>query len=78
MTQEQIYDTYDGNIQFPLSKLNECMKFWRMGKAVYIVYELSDMVGVLEWNYYVTHNFEVSLDGKYLLLPLRNFIKIGQ
>ncbi len=70
-------NNYSGIIDFPISKLNECMMFWRMGKWVYIVYELSDMVGVLDWDYYLQHNFEISESKEWILLPLRNFIKIG-
>lgn len=73
----EIEKNRSGVIDFPISKLNECMMFWRMGKGIYIVYELSDMIGVLDWNYYLMHNFKLSRDYQKVLLPMRNFIKIN-
>lgn len=75
-TSTDIENNSSGYIEFPISKLNECMMFWRMGKGVYIVYELVDMIGVLDWDYYLKHNFELSRDCSHLLLPIRNFINI--
>jgi hypothetical protein len=76
-TSIDIENSSSGYVEFPITKLNECMMFWRMGKWVYIVYELTDMVGVLDWDYYLGHNFELSKDHLSILLPIRNFIKIG-
>lgn len=76
-TSTDIENNSSGYIEFPISKLNECMMFWRMRRDVYIVYELIDMVGLLNWDYYLKHNFELSRDNSSLLLPIRNFIKIG-
>ncbi len=76
VTSTRINSDFSGFIEFPISKLNECMMFWRMGKGIYIIYELSDMIGVLDWDYYLEHNFELSRDYQKVLLPMRNFIKI--
>lgn len=77
VSSQWIQDENQGYIEFPIVKLNECMKFWRMGKWVYIVYQLSDMIWVLDWDYYLKHNFELSGDFQKVLLPFRNFIVIA-
>lgn len=67
-------------IDFPIAKLNEAMMFWRMKKEVYIVYLLKDKVYFLNWDYYVTHNFEIAITkkGSYIVkLPVRNFMYCG-
>ena len=67
-----------GYIDFPITKLNELMKFWRMDKECYIVYKLAEEVYVLSWDYYLKHNFEIELKdwkGDYVKLPVRNFIE---
>lgn len=74
-TKEEIRKWY-WYIAFPISKLNELMKFWRMGKEVYIVYLLKDQVFFLNWDYYLTHNFEIikTQKGNYILkLPILSF-----
>lgn len=66
-----------GYIEFPISKLNEMMKFRRMWKDSYIVYKLKDKVYYLSWEYYLKHNFEINLKKwcwNYLKLPIKNFI----
>jgi hypothetical protein len=64
-------------IMFPISKLNELMKFRRMKKEVYIVYLLKDKVYFLLWDYYLTHNFELWFYKKwpFIKLPIRNLIE---
>ena len=64
-------------IDFPISKLNEIMQFWRMWKEVYIVYLLKDKVYYLFWDYYLTHNFEIWFSKwKYFIkLPIKSFIE---
>ena len=66
-------------IEFPIEKLNELMKFWRMWKEVYVVYLLGDKVYFIDWNYYLSHNFELwKIDWEYYIkLPVRNFIFCG-
>lgn len=63
-------------IPFPISKLNELMKFWRMWKEVYILYLLKDKVFFLNWAYYLKHNFEIKESKKwyFIKLPIINFI----
>lgn len=61
-------------ISFPISKLNELMKFWRMWKEVYIVYLLNDKVYFLNFDYYLKHNFEILKSKDYILkLPIKIF-----
>ncbi|MFA5916968.1 MAG: hypothetical protein WC850_01885 [Candidatus Gracilibacteria bacterium] len=69
-----------GFIMFPISKLNELMKFRRMKKEVYIVYLLKDKVYFLLWDYYLTHNFELGFykKGPFIKLPIRNLIECGE
>ena len=63
-------------IDFPISKLNELMKFRRMWKECYIVYLLKDEVWFINWEYYLKHNFEIDKNyrGYFLKLPIENFI----
>lgn len=77
ITSTTINQDYSWYIRFPISKLNECMLFWRMNMGVYIVYELSDMICFIEWDYYIKHNFKLSKDHLNVLLPMRNFIRIS-
>jgi len=64
------------HIEFPISKLNELMQFWRMWKEIYIVYRLRNWTYFLNWDYYLKHNFEiwVASNKNYIKLPIQNFI----
>jgi hypothetical protein len=64
-------------IYFPISKLNELMKFWRMWKECYIVYLLKDKVHFLSWDYYLKHNFEIWNTNKWVFikLPIDSFME---
>lgn len=66
-------------INFPIQKVNELMKFWRMKKEVYVVYKLLNEIIFLNWDYYMKHNFEVWNSKKwvFLKLPINSFIKIN-
>ena len=63
-------------IEFPISKLNELMMFWRLWKECYIVYLLKDKVYYISWDYYLKHNFELGKNkiGYFVKLPIKNFI----
>jgi hypothetical protein len=67
-----------GFIEFPISKLNEMMQFWRIWKECYIVYLLKDEVYFIAWDYYIKHNFEIWVKKLkyYIKLPTRNLIFI--
>lgn len=64
-------------IEFPITKLNELMKFRRMWKESYIVYLLKDKVFFISWDYYLKHNFELWKNSKeyFLKLSIKNFIE---
>jgi hypothetical protein len=61
-------------IKFPIAKLNEMMKFWRMEKECYIVYLLKEEVYFISWDYYIKHNFEIWIEKwiYYIKLPIQN------
>lgn len=70
-----------------ISKLNELIKFWRIGKEVLILYLLWDEVYYINFDYYLKHNFEIekmvmrkenwSFKDEYIMkIPLRNLILI--
>ena len=49
-------------IKFPIAKLNEMMKFWRIWKECYIVYLLKEEIYFISWDYYLKHNFEIWIE----------------
>lgn len=87
---EDLLKLNDWFINFPISKLNELMKFWRMWKDIFIVYQFwESWVYFLNFDYYIKHNFEIkkviiykeewyNKETYVILIPLRNFIKIWE
>ena len=63
-------------IEFPISKLNEIMMFWRLWKECYIVYLFKDKVYYISWDYYLKYNFEIDKNkiDYFVKLPIKNFI----